>query len=823
MSFDRFVVLSLLAVLGCQPGAMPVTAPSNSTDKTPAEVQAMCVAPNEPLEKRARPKARTQSEPENPDDLCEVAQLNVEHAIQHIVGEGASAGPMLKSSSWDKKSKPKHLDLVTSRYALDASEVARLRTDGFMVLSRLHHDRYDAAYHDIYRSQLPVYITVDSVMHAVFASHDEILASLETGLARPLLSKILFTLHCELPAWSKRWPEEVRHDVDVHLAVARRLLGEKLATNSSSTEVEALVAQAEAGTGVKTLALYGRPRTVDFTFFTPRGHYTGSESLKRYFRTISWLTRIETNLVSRGGRSSGPTIDTTETPREAVVALALSELAEQAHMLDDIGAFEGFLRAFVGPGETVSLHDLSRIRHETEIEVGDRSIDDTAAALRKAIGTGFRRTVATHWQPREEPSELPAIGSFLPLGIVKDAKALARLGHPHVLHRYAIGAGDVGFVLGHDRAKKYLEPDLARHPSLGTALTEARTAIASDEGSSLHDSWLHAIRSLGEKPKGVVPSFFATDAHRDLRLSSALAGYGQLRHAHVLLAAQPVYGVGCEIPDGWVEPAPSTYDALIAYATRGEATVRVLDAADTTGAGAYFARLARILGVLRTIQRHELEGRALTTSEKRFLAMVAEIGAGDYNGTPRTAGWYFDLYEHPSTARRPAAFIADYATGDVVSYLGVSGVRIGLFVVDVGGVPRVMAGPIAATYETATAPIEARLDDQASTKLPDTARSATWNASHVLPTPVPLPLETTLDAVESKSPGGLDCVVTLRSKKDLGNATIELLDHHLQPMKRFPHHVAPGETKVTLATGSWERIRVVVGATRIELGTCEGN
>ena len=57
-------------------------------------------------------------------------------------------------------------------------------------------------------------------------------------------------------------------------------------------------------------------RNVDFSFYSPRGPYlrwNGGE-LHGYFRAMVWLTRLELNLVSRGGMSSAPQLDTRETP-----------------------------------------------------------------------------------------------------------------------------------------------------------------------------------------------------------------------------------------------------------------------------------------------------------------------------------------------------------------------------------------------------------------------------------------------------------------------------------------------------------------------------
>lgn len=784
----------------------PATAPSAAQPTSPEAPDLLCLPP--PSGPRPKPPSKYTHETPLTADLCEPALLNVDATMARVLEEPAKPGTA-PHAPWDRKSKPTYLDLVRRRFALADGEVARLGKDGFAVLGALERPEFASAYHDIYRSQLPVYVTVDSVLHAVFASHDAVLADLETRLARPRLEAALTTMHCGLGSAGAAWPVEIRRDVDLYLGVARRLLGRAVPL---SPEAEAMTQRVLAATGMSDVSLFGRTRRVDFTTFAPRGHYTASPSLASYFRAARWLSGIELNLVSRGNRSSAPDVDARETPREAVVALALSELAQATWTEADLEALGTFARGFAGGGENVSPADLVALRHEHDLAVGHGTIDETAARLRAAIAGQFRRTVRTHTE--DQVGELATIASLFPEAITADAKALGRVGHPHVPHRHHAHAGDVGMVLGHDRAKALLTADLAEHPGLAEQLALARADLLEGD-DSLHHLWLSAVRGIAERPKGVVPSFFATAAHDDLRLSSALAGYAGLRHAHVLLAAQPVYGVGCEIPDGWVEPAPATYRALTAYAARGAALVTALDPSQDTRAAQHFRRLGEVLAVLTRIAEHELAGKALTAAERRFLAMVAEIGPGTYDGKPRTAGWYFELFEHPETARRPVSFVADYATGEVVSYLGVRGVRLGLFVVDAGGAPRVMVGPVASAAETFTRLGEARLDDRTWSDLPGTALLWPSASSHVLPATAPA--FTVKQATELRDDMKVECVLTVEAPAPVGPAVLETLDHHSAPTKQTKVVLGAGTTTLVVAPGVH---RLAAGTTRVQLPDC---
>jgi len=149
---------------------------------------------------------------------------------------------------------------------------------------------------------------------------------------------------------------------------------------------------------------------------------------------------------------------------------------------------------------------------------------------------------------------LPVITTLFGERVVPDIAPLTGLVHPAVQMRYHLGASDVAYVLGHDRAKSELATDLAHYQDLAPALASSRALLAKSAASKpdVYTTWLRAVLALAEKPSGV-PKFMTTDAYADLRMQSAIVGYGQIRHNFVLLAGQGYDSYGCEIPDGWVE------------------------------------------------------------------------------------------------------------------------------------------------------------------------------------------------------------------------------------------------------------------------------
>src|SRR5262249_22582139 len=151
--------------------------------------------------------------------------------------------------------------------------------------------------------------------------------------------------------------------------------------------------------------------------------------------------------------------------------------------------------------------------------------------------------------------------------------------------------------------------DLARAVTFGTKTLDGKSQTP-PLTTDLYSGWLEAIRGLSESPSGTRPSFTETDAYKDIRVSSAVAAYGQIRHNYVLIVPTTYDEGGCEIPDAYVDPAPAVYAALIDYAKRGQ------KAASAFGKeGGYFDRLENVLRVLKRIGDRELLGEPLLDEE----------------------------------------------------------------------------------------------------------------------------------------------------------------------------------------------------------------
>ncbi|MEO8704369.1 MAG: DUF3160 domain-containing protein [Kofleriaceae bacterium] len=749
-----------------------------------------------------------------------------------ILRAGAPNPDGTNLKAWDRKTPLEHRDRVRSVLALTATEEQVLAQHGFVVPERLHYTDYTTAYYDIHRGELPVYVSADSILHAVYASNDQLIASLERDKLTAQLDRALGAMHCGLAIAAKDFPADIANDVDLYLTVARTLLAnERVPSELGKVDkaVGPIVDAIRGSSRLGELDIFGRLRSFDATQYMPRGHYAGDDTLERYFRTAMWLSRTEFNLVSRDTRSSTPGFqpDPRETPREAVVALALADLAQRTGATANIAALDKTWTAFAGRREDVPFAALTALRAKAGIKRLTEA--NVAERLHDAIGNGYPRTVNVHPSPNVD--HLAAIATLLGPRITNDMTALRTLVEERgQLHQPV----ELGFMLGHDRAAAFIN---SSEPTLQARLAQSRDRLLhAPVGDDLYSNWLDAIRALSHRPQGALPSFMDTTAFQDLRLDSAIAAYGQLRHNHVLIAAQMYDVGGCEIPDGYVEPALETYKQLAEYARRGRTTFQAIDPRDETSGAAYFARLERLMNVLVALSRKELANKPLSNEAKRFLSMIVEMreasGRLGYDSEVPVAtydGWYIDLFPKQDVSFKDASFMADYATfhhedASGVHYIGAKGPRLGVFVVDTGGKPRMMVGPVANAFQH-TGPLAKRLQDSDAATV---AGTAPWAKSYTVAAPKQPAITVELQRREreaepryrmqgrhTKTPDILKPhVVRIDSDEDVGFVTVELLDHHFQAMGSFRVKVLKGriETPIQIATKRRiEGLRLITG------------
>ena len=564
-----------------------------------------------------------------------------------------------------------YFDLVNKAMSLSQAEIERLAQDGFVVSGRLAWQRFLEAYGWIYWQDLPVLVTTDSILHAIHQSYDDLLKDLERTILIPRLEQLLGDTQVQVAAGQAANADArldaLYQDVATYLAVAHALLNGEA---GEAAAVKQLVAWGVAADTVAEIELFGSKRPIDFSLFLPRGHYTESEELQRYFRAMTWLAQADFRFVEFDPLTSAPT-------------LHLKQIAAAAILRDELAAsggreiwaqINGLVELLVGPSDNMTLPDLDRF-------LADAGLAGPAGILRADTGailalltqndygqqriTGqliYRDAANDSAKPIPRPVSFMllgqrfAIGSYVMSNLVYDSLIVD--GRP--VERALPSPLDVMAALGNDRAVTHLADELKTYGYEGhlAALRQQVDGLSPSFWTApVYNQWLRLIRALNAPTTaGTYPQAMRTAAWADKVLHTQLASWAQLRHDNSLYVKQSVTAMAvCEYPAGYVEPYPEFYAALyaLADADRGMLAQLDVDGLETGAAevrdraAAYFERILPIAERLGVMAGKELRLEPFNAEEEAFLkGIVARqlVEGGCAGPIEQWDGWYPDLF-----------------------------------------------------------------------------------------------------------------------------------------------------------------------------------
>src|SRR5262249_34091950 len=142
-------------------------------------------------------------------------------------------------------------------------------------------------------------------LHAWHRSFDAILEEVEAAMLLPALDDLLAAMAGRVQeardAYGKGLFADSLADADYFLAVARSLLkGEQVPAARGQRDRVSRTLAACPRLGLERFDLFGQRRDVDFSQFKPRGHYEKAEPLRRYFRAMTWCSRIDLRVAGEG-------------------------------------------------------------------------------------------------------------------------------------------------------------------------------------------------------------------------------------------------------------------------------------------------------------------------------------------------------------------------------------------------------------------------------------------------------------------------------------------------------------------------------------------
>jgi hypothetical protein len=613
-----------------------------------------------------------------------------------------------------------------SAQGLNDGERAILKTDGFVISDRQRFPSFPNGYEAIYASHLPVFISADAILHAVHRSYDQILKEIELGSLRDELGQMLEGMLRQLPGANLE--EQARKDADFYLTVALSLLRDRTVApvaGGDARRVEEFTSRARAANGSAELELFGATRKLDFSQFTPRGHYTDSPELTSYFRSMMWLGRIDFRIIE-----TQPDHSQVFHRRQFDGALALATLLA-GPALESWTRVDSTVEAFVGESDNMKPSEMARLLGDLGVKSAaeTRPLADEAIAAAVVAGDYGHQRISSHIMINGIGGTLPLSRTFLLLGqrYVLDSHVFSNLVYDRVAKGDALRMMpdplDVAFAaLQNNQAAALLRPQLDRYHYASDLA--AMRVLADDHGDAfwsgpLYNVWLSALRALSSPAESGPLVVSQTEAWGRRLLNTQLASWAELRHDTILYAKQS-YGAGpaCEFPDALVEPNPAFFARLELYARRGGEVAMNLHLGNLDDRlRGYFVRLGEVAGLLREMAEFQRDRKPFTQTHMQFInqtVKIAPVCGGGY-----AQGWYADLFFDTSDAIKFDPTIADVHTEPYdenmvevgrVLHVGTGYARLMVVTADTCAGPRAYAGLASSYYELITEHYK-RLDD----------------------------------------------------------------------------------------------------------------
>jgi Protein of unknown function (DUF3160) len=629
------------------------------------------------------------------------------------------------------------VDLGGVQYAdqiqLTGTQRQLLSQNGFVVLPpkpseyREFYQVYEAGRYDM----RPVFVTTDSIYHVYHLLFDKMLRDLERDSLIATLNSLSSTM---LQASDQQYQalkgtalEEPTLRNVAFFGVAAQLLGLPDAVPSEATElVNAELALIEAAAGTQVSPIWDRPDLPpemklieDYSQYIPRGHYTRSEELKKYFKTMMWYGRLTYRL--RDEFETRRALLMTQTIRTAAAAdgtpavTLWQNIYEPTTFIvgkaDDLSFFEygALMDTVFGPDpDPKSFADDAKFASFMEAaknlpppQVNSMWVwiwEDTEQATKGFRFMGQRFTLDAYVFGQLIWRKVGTVEK--PRGLPKGLDFMAATGSEE--------AYDILKEMGEDQYDNYT-----------TQMEKVRKQIASLQLDSwtqnLYWSWLYALQPLLEPKDPRYPAFMQTQAWTRKDLHTALGSWTELKHDTILYAKQVMAEMGGGSdeppPHSYVEPNPEAYARLLALA------VMTKDGLEQRG-------------LLSDLTRGNLEN---LISELEFLQRMSEA---ELNGAEISDDDYWHMYywggileqftlaaadkdpgvDRPILEDQKAALIADVATGiapdgSLVALEEAIGQPTFIYVVLPGEPRRLATGAVFSYYEFPV-PISGRMTDE---------------------------------------------------------------------------------------------------------------
>lgn len=456
-----------------------------------------------------------------------------------------------------------NIDNIINLFQLESANpqlMSKLAENGFAIVPNENIQLFHVYEQNDYQ-QFPHFVTTDMYLQLFHMYFSYILRTTEEEQFIPLLQEICHGMYSGMQEVAQNDTNKVKRDIaafnTTYYAIAYSVL-----TDSSINVPSAYMSMYQnelmhIQDGSDDFSEFLKYENVHFPYslFKPRGHYTRTETLKRYFKAMMWLQTAPFCLDDD---------------------LQLRRAAMSASMMNNTGLFQKYkailepVNFIIGQPDNVSFLDLSRVMQQTSI---DHELILTDEVTLNVLRSNLREVAnrQNRIKPKEAVSCVDKI-NFMPQRYLADNEVLQELVDvKNQPSKRAFPKGlDVMAVFGSESAEQLLfnegNETWELYPQKLTTLKEKMSGIEWE--ASVYNKWIQSLLRLQEKDSRY-PYFMQSSQWDKKNLNASLASWAELKHDAILYAEQPMAAEcgGGGPPDpitvGYVEPNTAYWKAVI--------------------------------------------------------------------------------------------------------------------------------------------------------------------------------------------------------------------------------------------------------------------
>ena len=571
---------------------------------------------------------------------------------------------------------------VIEKLNLNEDAIGKLFKNGFVIKEdKSYFDNYENFYSYIKNQDLPTFVTASTLTHYYHILFDELLKETEENYFYDDVTSISIHFRNYYLKKYKKRGRKLYKDVykrnliyfSVPLAILNPSSLEDIKPYKNvydTVQKELTLIKAHEKPEYSPLFIYKE----DYSQYVPRGHYTASDNLKKYFLSMMWYGRMTMLVkgdkhVAKGKPGDVPTsakalISKYDAKVQTMQAVSITkQLAKQKNLLKKWDRMYKVTAFFVGNSDDLTFTQYSNIlkkyfkrkkfksfrkdKYFTKLQLKLAELDPP-----QIYGGTGDLGVLPPYKPEDLDKILSITAGFRLFGqkFVPDSYMFQQLVFPKVdaylgtkkpftmvmtptgpTRGFPRGL-DIFSVLKSQRAYDILKTmDDTNYDKYDKQLAELKNKFydlsEKDWHKNLYWSWLYTLKKLNSSTNLGYPKFMKSTAWQDKTLYTSLASWVALRHDTILYAKQSYTpakmtsigpGHSYKMVKGYVEPLPEFYSTLLAITKMTSVGLEKMNILDNQNK----RRLAQMSGVIEKLIKisvKELQNEMLTEPDYNML------------------------------------------------------------------------------------------------------------------------------------------------------------------------------------------------------------